>query len=42
MFLFYFDVIPRLDRVIQSFFNFFMDTVVKPRYDTELVFRAIQ
>ncbi|WP_121542665.1 palindromic element RPE4 domain-containing protein [Candidatus Rickettsia colombianensi] len=30
------NVIPRLDRGIQSFFFiFFLDTVVKPRYDTE-------
>ncbi|WP_215426244.1 palindromic element RPE4 domain-containing protein [Rickettsia tamurae] len=29
------NVIPRLDRGIQSFFIFFLDTVVKPRYDTE-------
>ncbi|WP_410527695.1 palindromic element RPE4 domain-containing protein [Rickettsia sp.] len=44
-----FSVIPRLDRGIQLkiltllvFFNFFMDTVVKPRYDTERVFRSTQ
>ncbi|WP_233418972.1 palindromic element RPE4 domain-containing protein [Rickettsia tamurae] len=35
-------VIPRLDRGIQSFFNFFLDTVDKPRYDIECVFRSTQ
>ncbi len=32
-----FGVIPWLDHGIQSFFKFFLDTVVKPRYDTILV-----